>query len=32
MIAGVQVEFGEEFGAMEFIEELVHDRDGEKHP
>jgi hypothetical protein len=28
MIARAQVEFGEELSTVEFIEELVHDRDG----
>jgi hypothetical protein len=29
MVAGSEVELGEESGAMEFIQELVDDRDGE---
>jgi NAD(P)H-hydrate repair Nnr-like enzyme with NAD(P)H-hydrate dehydratase domain len=29
MVAGPEIELGEEPGAMEFIQELVDDRDGE---
>jgi hypothetical protein len=29
MVTGPEIELGEESGAMEFIQELVDDRDGE---
>jgi hypothetical protein len=29
MVAGLEIKLGEEPGAMEFIEELIDDRDGE---